>query len=111
MQRFLINTYVKRISGKPVNGIIQNKAYKVEYSSNRWVKLYGIKNKYSTKYFTEMEQTDILKQHLDQWKPIQVNSFTDRQSFPDRIVELCKLAYAHKAGDFLTEAIMKGLIK
>lgn len=104
------NTYVKRIAGKPVKGILQNKSYKVEYSTNRWVKLYGITKRYSTKYFEPMKQTDILKEHLDQWKPIQVKQ-EQSNNIPQRIVELCKLAYAYKAGDFLTEAIMKGLIK
>jgi hypothetical protein len=104
---FKPNQYIQRQSGKPVKGILQNKAYKVEYSSNRWVKLYGIPKRYSPKYF-KASSGDILKQHMDAWKPL---SRDFQEPITDRMAQLCHLAYAHKSQDFLIEAIMKGLIK
>jgi hypothetical protein len=105
---FRPNQYIIRESGKPVKGILQNKAYKVEYSSNRWVKLYGVPKRYSPKYFKASESGDILKRHMDSWMPL---SREFQEPISNRMIELSHLAYAHKAQDFLIEAIMKGLIK
>jgi lipoate-protein ligase A len=107
---FKPNEYIIRHKGKPVKGILQHKAYKVEYSTNRWVKLLNVPKKYSTKYFYPRIETrgNVLRYHLNNWKPM-TNEFTD--IVPERFMKLCELAHEHKASNFLIEAITKKLIK